>query len=112
MVDGATLAEAIAALLIALGSGGGVVHAYHRRRNGRAILSENGSRAQEEVLRQHLHDQRHGETLRILESVTTTTANAAEASKKAAEAAEKSARATGEIVAFINERHPKAPLHG
>jgi hypothetical protein len=109
-VDPLLLAEIIGAVILAAGGGGGTVHLVHRRRNGRA--GSGADLAQQEVLRQGLHEQRHGETLRILADVTTTTANAAAASEKAAKAAEKSATATEEIVSFINERHPRAPLDG
>lgn len=97
------LVEAVAALVLAAGTGGGV-HAYHKRRNGPA---SGGGSAQEEVLRQGLHDQRHGETLRILGEVTTTCASSAKASERAAKASEESARITGTMATLLEERLPR-----
>ncbi len=102
------LAELVAAVVIALG-GGGVTHAVHRRRaavNGAATPT---SDAQQEVLRQSLHEARHGETLRILGEVSETSSNAAAASLQAAKAAENAATMTGKMVTILDERLPKAP---
>jgi len=102
--DARLVAEMVGIILFAAG-GGGAVHAYNRRKTSKA----NGSAApeqlaQSEILRQHLHDQRHGETIRILGDVASITANAAKASERAAEAAERAAGSTERLSVAV-ERH-------
>lgn len=100
------LVELVAAVVIALGGGGGAVHIAHRRRaNGIASPS---SDAQQEVLRQSLHEARHGETLRILGEVSETSASAAVAAQQAAAASERSAHMTERMATTLDERLPRA----
>ncbi len=96
-MDLAALGQVIGGAILALGAGGGTVHAYHRRRANGSVPT---SHAQEEVLRQSLHDQRHGETMRVLESVSLASASAATASKSAAESCQR-------IAITIDERLPR-----
>ncbi len=103
--------EAIVAVIVALGLGGGGTHVLHRRRaNGLATPSNvatPSNAAQEEVLRQSLHDQRHAETMRALEGVAASSASAATAAREAAEATQVSAAATQRIATVIDERLPR-----
>jgi len=102
--------QLIAVVVLAIGAGGGGVHAWKRRAatNGKAGGSNgyasNAEVVQAEILRQNLHDQRHGETMRVIADVAETSANAARASERAAHAAERAAASTERLGAAL-ERH-------
>jgi len=100
----------IAAVVLAVSAGGGGVHVWNRARSqngktgGSNGYSSHAEVFQAEILRQNLHDQRHGETMRVIADVAETSANAAKASERAAHAAERAAASTERLGAAL-ERH-------
>lgn len=97
------VAEMVGIILFTAGGGGAAMIYAKRRANGVEAIAVVDRAANEEVLRQSLHDQRHGETLRILGAVAETSANAARAAERAAEASERAAHSTERLGAALEE---------
>ena len=109
MMDATIVGQILGGLLLALGGGGAGYVVQRRRANGHATPSSSSpsTDAQQEVLRQSLHEARHAETLRILESVTETTSHAATAAREAAEGSKQCAQMTERIAITLDERLPR-----